>query len=197
MPAGMMPLLRTRWRNPLAFRAGCLLFVLCAQMLLGQGSTKESDVESAFLFDFGNFMHKQAASAGTFSICVLGANPFGDTLKEITAHEQIGGLPIRISQGMSPSDLQYCDVDFISDSERSHLDKDLQALAGSSVLTVGTMPGFLQHGGMIQFSVVSKHVRFSVNLDATKRAHIALSSELLKVALSVSGSPQQNVEVKP
>jgi hypothetical protein len=40
---------------------------------------------------------------------------------------------------------------------------------------------------MIQFVILANHVRFTVNLDAIKRTHLSLSSELLRVAASVSG----------
>ena len=38
---------------------------------------------------------------------------------------------------------------------------------------------------MIQFVMVENHVRFAVNLDALNRAHLMLSSELLRVASSI------------
>jgi hypothetical protein len=42
---------------------------------------------------------------------------------------------------------------------------------------------------MIQFVLIANNVRFTVNLDAVSRAHLVLSSELLRVASSVSGKP--------
>jgi hypothetical protein len=41
---------------------------------------------------------------------------------------------------------------------------------------------------MIQFEVVERRIRFSVNLSAVSRGKLSMSSELLKVALSVRGS---------
>jgi hypothetical protein len=41
---------------------------------------------------------------------------------------------------------------------------------------------------MIQFVLVGDHVRFAVNLEAVSRHRIVLSSELLKVAATVTGS---------
>jgi hypothetical protein len=49
---------------------------------------------------------------------------------------------------------------------------------------------------MIEFVLVSNHVRFAVNLDAVRRAHIVLSSELLRVAASVTGAVSGQ-EVQP
>jgi hypothetical protein len=47
------------------------------------------------------------------------------------------------------------------------------------------MPGFAEKGGMIQFRLAGDRVRFDVNLDASERAGLALSSDLLKVATNV------------
>jgi len=63
------------------------------------------------------------------------------------------------------------------------------------VLTVSDAPDFLKYGGMIQFVSEDNRVRFAVNLDAVNRTHIVLSSELLRVASSVTGGPQQ--EARP
>jgi hypothetical protein len=69
------------------------------------------------------------------------------------------------------------------------MDKDLEELRGADVLTVGTSSTFLAQGGMVQFLLLSNHVRFAVNLDAVKKTHLVLSSELLRVAYSISGKP--------
>jgi YfiR/HmsC-like len=38
--------------------------------------------------------------------------------------------------------------------------------------------------------LVEDHVRFSVNLEAANRCNVGLSSELLKVAVTVTGRPE-------
>jgi hypothetical protein len=76
-------------------------------------------------------------------------------------------------------------VVFISQSEEGRARKILPALAKAGVLTVSDMPGFLDHGGMIQFTFSGNRIRFEVNLDAAQEAQLTLSSELLKVASAV------------
>ena len=56
--------------------------------------------------------------------------------------------------------------------------------------TVSNVPKFSQRGGMIQFVVEANKVRFEVNLASAERAGLSLSSELLKVATTVTRSPQ-------
>jgi hypothetical protein len=46
---------------------------------------------------------------------------------------------------------------------------------------------------MIQFLNVENHVRFAVNLDAVRPAQLSLSSELLRVATSVTGETSPGV----
>jgi hypothetical protein len=168
--------------------------MLCSGVLVAQG-TKESDVEAAYLFNFAKFMHAQPHSAEFFTIGVMGKNPFGNTLEQITAHEQMDGRAMRVLAVASAEDARNCDMIFVSDSEAPRLEKDLEMVQGADVLTVSNVSGFLDRGGMIQFLIVSNRVRFSVNLSAANRSKITLSSELLKVAVSVSGLPPG--EVKP
>jgi hypothetical protein len=77
----------------------------------------------------------------------------------------------------------------VGTEERAREDSFLAAAQGKPILTVGEGPDFLAHGGMIQFLLVGDHVRFAVNLEAVIRHRIVLSSELLKVAVTVTGNP--------
>jgi hypothetical protein len=52
------------------------------------------------------------------------------------------------------------------------------------------VPKFSQQGGMIQFVMEANKVRFEVNLSSAERAGLTLSSELLKVATSVTRNTQ-------
>ena len=52
------------------------------------------------------------------------------------------------------------------------------------------MPQFAKRGGMIQFVMDGDRVRFLVNLSAAERSGLTLSSELLKVAVSVKRDGQ-------
>jgi YfiR/HmsC-like len=151
-------------------------------------ATRESDVEAAYLFNFAKFMHASAHAPDSFSICVVGKSPLSGTLGTITANEQIDGRSLKVVHGTTADDARNCDIAFLSDAEGPRIEKDLAVLAGSNALTVSNAGGSLQHGGMIQFEVVQNRVRFSVNLDAVNKAKITLSSELLKVAMKVTGS---------
>ena len=155
----------------------------------------EYQVKAAYLFNFGKFIRwPAAAKSDSFSICILGRDPFGPVLDTTLAGETIEGrkvLPVRVAgiQGVAA-----CQILFISASESARLNEILAALAKSSVLTVSDMPRFAEHGGMIQFLLEGDRVRFEVNLAAAQRVGLTPSSELLKVATTVRTAPRRESE---
>ncbi len=159
---------------------------------LAQGSSPtEFQVEAAYLYQFGNFVtwpsSAQAEHPKQFTICVLGRDPFGSALDEMVKGSAIGGLPILAKRIASAKDATSCRVVFLSSSEDRHLEADMDDLHGSSVLTVSSIPDFDSRGGMIQFVLIDRRVRFEINLAAAQKAGLKLSSQLLKVAVVVRG----------
>src|SRR6266568_243526 len=170
-----------------AMAALILLFGMVAAA--AQQESAEYEVKAAYLLNFGKFMRHSAANVrrNTFDICILGHDPIGRTIDDLAAHESIDNLPVRVTRIADVTNAKSCAIIYISTSEEELLREDMAILAGTDVLTVGDSPAFLRRGGMIQFVLVSNHVRFAVNLDALNRSHLVLSSELLRVAASVTG----------
>jgi hypothetical protein len=73
----------------------------------------------------------------------------------------------------------------MSSSEDRELARDLEALHGAPILTVSDIPDFVSRGGMIQFVLIDNRVRFEINVSNAERAGLTVSSQLLKVAVSV------------
>jgi hypothetical protein len=150
-------------------------------------------VKAAYLLNFGRFLRHSNPSApprSSFDICILGQDPIGHSIDDIVAHESVNNLPVHIRRLPDVTAAKACAIIFISPKEGDSLREDLAILTGSDALTVGDASDFLDRGGMIQFSLIQNHVRFAVNLNAVNRAHLVLSSELLRVASSVIGKPQ-------
>jgi hypothetical protein len=151
------------------------------------------DVKAAYLYNFGRFVEwpgKVAATqGGSFTVCVLGQDPFGPSLDATLAGETIGGKAVVARRISSAQESDNCQILFLSLTEASRLNKIITDLNKKPVLTVSDMPQFLKSGGMIQFVLEEKRIRFEVNLTATQRAGLTLSSELLKVATVVRKNP--------
>jgi hypothetical protein len=181
------------------FRLAAFL-VLCSTwgcaLLRPQARPSEYAVKAAYLVNFAKFirMSPDAPFRDHYDICVIGADPMGHVLDTLAAGEQVDGRPVRIRRVSDAADASSCDVAYLSTKDAAHIDSELAALRNSDALTVSDTPNFLEHGGMIQFVLVAEHVRFSVNLNAVRRTHLVLSSELLRVALSITGNAAGEVQ---
>jgi hypothetical protein len=146
------------------------------------------DVQAVYLYNFAKFVRWPAKGPGpTLDICVAGQKVYLETLSRVVTGEHIDERPVAVRAIQLPEDETGCDILFIDASAKGHLDSLLTAAAGKSVLTVSDIPDFLDRGGMIQFILLDNRVRFSVDLRPIARSEITLSSELLKVAVTVRG----------
>ncbi|MGA8502819.1 MAG: YfiR family protein [Candidatus Sulfotelmatobacter sp.] len=170
----------------------CLLFA--SSSVFGQQRPNEYQVKAAYLYNFGRFVEWPAkgttTKADSFTICVLGEDPFGQALDATLAGETIGNQRVGARRISSPQMAADCQILFISSSEANRLNKIIEALDKNAVLTVSDIPQFSQRQGMIQFVSEENRIRFEVNLTATQRAGLTLSSELLKVATAVRKNAQ-------
>jgi hypothetical protein len=153
----------------------------------------EYQVKAAYLLNFGRFIEWPAKTGATpeepFQVCVLGQDPFGPILDAALAGETINHAPLAAKRIAKPQDASVCRILFISASEEHSLKSILPALDKTAVLTVSDIAQFTRQGGMIQFVLSGNRVRFDVNLVAVRAAGLNLSSELLKLALSVKRTP--------
>ena len=172
-----------------------LLLLLVVAAASAQPGGTGYDVKAGYLLDFGRFLRLSVPPAAdrhsTFDICVLGHDPLGHFLDDAVANQSIDGRPVRAVRVGDAYLVKGCDILFISPDEGDGIPLDLDAIGRADVLTVSDSPDFLKYGGMIQFTEEGNHVRFAVNLDAVNRTHIVLSSELLRVASSITGKPLQ------
>lgn|SRR6185437_1720617 len=148
----------------------------------------EYEVKAVYIYDFSRFVEwpaKAGQIADGFSICILGQDPFGESLNNALANVAIAGKEVAIKRISEPEEAEKCRVLFISGSEEKRLKQILEALDGASILTVSDMPEFTARGGMMQFVWDGHRVRFEVNLATAEHAGLSLSSELLKVAVNV------------
>ncbi|HLK66601.1 MAG TPA: YfiR family protein [Bryobacteraceae bacterium] len=149
---------------------------------LAQTAT-EYEVKAAFLYKFASFVEWPADRANApLCIAILGRDPFGPTLDEVVRGKSINGRSFEIRRMKSGQDTAWCHIVFISDSEKNHLRLVIGRFQGTSILTVSDIPGFCREGGVIEFELRDQTVHFDINLDASERARLKISSKLLGVA---------------
>jgi hypothetical protein len=169
--------------------AALLAAVVAAFAPVAAQRPAEYQVKAAYLYGFGRFVEWPPTAAvsadGAFVLCVLGDDPFGRLLDQVTEGGALKNQPVSVRRIERPEDGTDCDTLFVSASEQPRLPRILSVLGRRPVLTVGDSPEFAQRGGMIGFSMEGSRVRFTVNLTAAQDAGLMLQSELLRVAASV------------
>lgn len=163
-----------------------MFFVPCLQAQ--KSKPTDYQVKAVYLINFAKFVgwpDKLGMQQDSFTICVLGPDPFGRTLDTMLAGEKIAGRSAVAKRISTPQDSSDCRILFVSSAETVTMNRMVEAANKQGVLTVSDMPHFANRGGMIQFVTDDKKVRFEVNLTAAQRAGLTLSSELLKVATVV------------
>jgi hypothetical protein len=147
----------------------------------------EYQVKAAFLLNFTKFIEWPAsafdAADSPIVICIVGDDPFGNTLDQIVAGEVVAGRKIVVHRIKRLPPVKSCQALFVARQEKEVL-KSLSEV-GPGVLTIGEGENFVHDGGMIAFVVENRRVRFGINETAAAAAGLKLSSKLLNVAKSV------------
>lgn len=153
-----------------------------------QSDSLEYRVKAAFLYNFTKFVDWPDASlpdGSPLTICVVGADPFGQALDSTLNGKTTNDHDLRARRISDSEELADCRVLFIGYEEMLRLRHWIELVGDRPVLTVGEVPRFAELGGMIQFVIVDGKVRFDINHEATRRAGLHMSSRLLSLARTV------------
>jgi hypothetical protein len=167
-----------------------LLFALLANatgIQVRAQTINEYQVKAAFIFNFAKFVEWPSdafGAGGVLVVGVIGDDPFGGALDRLNGNTA-NGRALRIKRFRWGDDLRACQILFISASEDRHLNKIMESIRVTSVLTIGESTQFSQSGGMIRFVLQDNKVRFEINASTAGQAGLRISSKLL--ALSKRG----------
>jgi hypothetical protein len=161
-----------------------LLCVTVADTQKVYAELQEYEVKAAFLFNFAKFVEWPEGSfknsEAPLIISILGKDPFAGALDAIK-EKTINGRGIVIKRAPSLEQLERSHILFVCKSERDNLPKILDIAQKWNALTVGDMKGFAGSGGMINLVKTDEKIRFEINLSATEKANLKVSSKLLKL----------------
>jgi len=150
------------------------------------GAPGEYPLKAAFLFNFAKFIDWPPSSFASphseFSICILGADPFGRAMDELLQDKTIDDRRVAVERTHQVAGARHCQMVFVSASEKSRVREILDGLRGTNALVVGETDGFAAAGGAIQFAIEDNRVRFLINTNAADRAGLKVSSKLLSLA---------------
>jgi hypothetical protein len=163
----------------------------------GPDAPSENEVKAAFLFHFAQLVTwpdpaHAPGEAPPIVIGVVGRDPFGRVLEATIGRETVRGRPLRIVRfaqvPTEPAQLPH--ILYVAAGDVDDAVRTVTALSSAPVLTVSTVKGFAQRGGMVEFKITpDARVAFDINLRTVERAGLKMSSQLLKIARIVEERP--------
>lgn len=155
-------------------------------------SLPEYQVKAVLIYKITKFIEWPEQSDrdtdSTLNVCVLGEDPFGENLDLIhgkTVRDRV--LLIHKFDNLK-SAYSGCHVVFISASEAQRVRSILKVLNTRPVLTIGDTEGFAEAGSIVNFINKNNKIRFEINLDASRKAGLKMSSQLLELATIVDNN---------
>lgn len=158
-------------------------------LLLQDAVVSERDLKAAFLFNFARHVDWPAeafpTNASPFVIAVVGGDGMADAVEGAFKDKVVQGHPVALRRSVKGERLEGVHLVFVAAGVEAA--PILRSLRGTWALSVGESPGFLAAGGVMNFFVEDRRLRFEVGLPAATRAGLNVSSKLLRLARVVRG----------
>jgi hypothetical protein len=161
---------------------------LAALFASAVASAQVSDVavKAAFLPRFARYVtwppSARAQANGPIVLCVIGDDPFGATLNQAAASQQVDGRAFVVRRLASANGASECSIAFVDGSRTA---ETLAALDHRPILTVTDSRSGAQRG-VIHFAIVDGRVRFFIDNAEAQAKGLTISSRLLALAIGVN-----------
>ncbi len=177
--------LKRKWTRSKKLLAASLLWIpLLLNASTGFAKT-EQDIKAAFLYNFMKFIAwPYDEEQIEFNLCVIGDDPVNEKLKMLQSRP-IHKLNLHVEHFYALNSEITCHVVFVGESENKFADKIIEFYAHTPTLTVSSIEGFVNKGGMVGFITLGNIIRFNINLKQAKKTQLSISSKLLELANQV------------
>ena len=165
-----------------------LALLACASFARGDDASAASEygVKAAFLFKFPGYVEWPAAAAArSLDNGVLDSEPMAEELARLANGRSIAGRIVNVRKLRRGEALDSVDVLFVGRGADAGVAALLRGAHARPMLVVTESEAGIDAGGMINFVVEDKKVRFDVALAPAEAAGLKISSRLLSVARRV------------
>ena len=181
---------KNKWHHIIVI--GMLLWEWCAPLAdqalaveSAYSATVEYEVKAAFIHNFTKFIDWSPeafeSEDSPLKIGILGNGSIDGPLMNLKG-KKVNRRSLEISRVNNFEEMSQFHVIFVNPSEKNRTESILQALEGTGVLTIGDMSGFAEQCGIVNFYLSSGKVRFEINIKASHRENLHISSRLLRLA---------------
>lgn len=142
-------------------------------------------IKVAFIYNFTKFIiwpqQDLPSNAGSFNVCILGDDRLTAAANAIQG-KLVHGRILQIKYITDIEENAMCRIVFLAISNSNRLQRALESIKGTSVLSVGDSSDFVDNGGIIGLFVENNKVRFDINQLAANENGLKINSRLLDLA---------------
>lgn len=144
----------------------------------------ERAVRAAFVFNLTKYV-SWPGKRDRLVIGVIGPGSIGPVLKQVLDGKVSDGRRISVVMHTPESELNECDVLYVTDVPSGALRSILNRANNRALLTVGDSEQFVRTGGMVGLVRSGDQIEIEVNLPALRSRQLNMSSRLLNIAVLV------------
>lgn len=156
-------------------------------------ATGEDALKLAFTYNIARFVTwpaRDTGEASAFRLCVMGRDAYR-IASENLGSRRVGALPISVVAVERPADAAgHCDLLYLAGLVDGGADAFVGEVDADPVLTVSDTPGFAELGGIVELTRRSDRVAMRINVAASRRAGLTISSQLLSLATLVANEAE-------
>jgi hypothetical protein len=166
-----------------------ILLALCSGLgssRAGEAAPSEAQLKAAFLLNFPKYIEwpptDLAQPDGPIVVGILGGEDIVAEFSLMSQGRTINGHPIQLVRVTTIPQCRECHILFVGSAESRKMPEILRSLKGTNVLTVGESEQFIAQGGMINLARRERRIALEVNLDATRKTELKISSKLMALS---------------
>lgn len=168
--------------------AGMVACLMMTRRALGDQGGVEDQVKSAFIVNFVQFVDwpdKTFAKADDpIVVGCVDSDAMAQALQAAVEGKTVKGHKL-VFKRLTAQNAAGCQVLYVGPGAGDAA-AILKTAGEGPILTIGEGDGFVNAGGVISFYIEDRKERFEINTAAADRAHLQVSSKLLKLAKVMS-----------
>ena len=162
-----------------------VLSIVAVQSAASHASDIKYELKATVLYKTFKFIRWPASAfthpSAALNVCILGNDPFGPAIDTIS-RLPIRGRTVEVKRiATFDAEAHYCHVLFIAASEAERLDMILTAVRYKPVLTVAEIPGFVERGGVMNFTSRYNRIRIEINADMVRLAGLDIDAQFMRM----------------
>ena len=147
----------------------------------------DARLRAAFLFNFIQYVEWPSSPVPTrdapLLIGIYRDPELAAAATSMVEGRTVGGRTVEVRVLSRPDQVEDdLSVLYMGSTDPLEIARGLKVVEGRPVLTVGYADGFAERGGMINFVLEDRRMRFEVNRRTTEESGLRLSSQLLRLA---------------